>query len=88
MFWRDGRRSFLLARANRLRLGANDLRFDDDVVGAADHQEMLDIVAPHENELALSVEREGVDQAEPRLARPARRRKSAGDGQTKRDRGR
>ena len=38
---------------------------------------MLDIVAPDEHELTLPVEREGVDQPEPRLARLA----SAGKAQ-------
>jgi len=32
---------------------------------------MLDIVAPHNDQLALSVQRKGVDQTEPRLARLA-----------------
>ncbi len=35
---------------------------------------MLDIVAAHQHQLALTVEREGVDQAEPRLAGAARAR--------------
>ena len=41
------------------------------VVRAADHDQMFDIVAPHQHQLALSVERKGVDQAESRLARAA-----------------
>ncbi|MGO8801338.1 MAG: hypothetical protein ACLQJL_19890 [Roseiarcus sp.] len=38
---------------------------------------MLDIVAAHQDKLALPVERERVDQAEARLARPA----AAGEAQ-------
>jgi hypothetical protein len=37
---------------------------------------MLDIVATHQDKLALPVERERVDQAETRLARPAAARKT------------
>ena len=47
--------------------------FEQDVVRAADHDQMLDIVAADENELPLTVEAEGVDQPEPRLARPSSR---------------
>jgi hypothetical protein len=52
---------------------AIDLRFDQDVVRAADHDEVFDIVAPDQNELTLSVETERVDEAQPWLARPAPR---------------
>jgi len=80
LFGRGGRRGrkgrLLFARRKRLGLRADDLRFDDDVVGAADHQQMFDIVAAHQNELALTVQGEGVDQAKPRLARPAAARKT------------
>jgi hypothetical protein len=50
-----------------------DLRFDQDVVGAADHDEVFDVVAPDQDELALSIETERVDEAQPRLARPPSR---------------
>jgi hypothetical protein len=66
----------LLVARQSLRLRADNLRLDHDIIGAADHQEMFDIVAAHDDELALAVERESVDQAEPRLARPAPARKS------------
>jgi hypothetical protein len=49
----------------------DDLRFDHHVVEAADHDEMLDIVAPNQNQLPLTVEAEGVDQAQSRLPRPS-----------------
>jgi hypothetical protein len=55
----------------RLELRANDLRLHDDVVGAANHQEMFDIVASHDDELTLSVERKSVDQPQAWLARLA-----------------
>ena len=41
--------------------------FDQHVVGSADHHEMFDIIAAHENQLALPVEIEGIDDAEARL---------------------
>ena len=49
------------------------MRFDQNVVRSADHDEMLDIVAPDEHQLTLPVEAESVDEAEPRLARPPAR---------------
>ena len=58
----------VLARGRR---GAVDLRFEQDVVRAADHHQVLDIVPPDENELPLSVKAESVDQTEPGLPRPA-----------------
>jgi hypothetical protein len=48
-----------------LRVDADDLRFDHDVIESADHHEMLDIVAPNQNELALTVQAESVDQPQP-----------------------
>ena len=53
------------------RLHAHEGRFDHEIVGAADHDEVFDIVASHEDQLALPVEIEGVHDAEPRLSRPA-----------------
>ena len=49
-------------------LGAHDRTFDEQVVGAADHEQMLDVVAAHDDELAMTVEVVGVDDAEPWLA--------------------
>ena len=64
--WREQRRS--LAALARRRHRAIDLRFDQNVVRAADHDEMLDIIAPDEDQLSLAVEAERVDEAKPRLA--------------------
>jgi hypothetical protein len=62
------------------RFGANDARLDHDIVRAADHQQVLDIVAPHDDELALSVDLESVDHAEPLLAAtPARQLDTAAE---------
>lgn len=55
--------------ARRLAGGhAHNRAFDHDVVRPPDHDQMLDIVAPHENKLAISVEVEGVDHAQSGLA--------------------
>ena len=46
---------------------------DENVCRAADHDEMLDVIAPHQHQLALTVERKRIDQAETRLpGSPAR----------------
>src|SRR5206468_2902492 len=45
---------------------------DDQIVRAADHQQMLDIIAPYDDELALSVQDEDIDHPKP--GRPAARR--------------
>ncbi len=45
---------------------------DDHVVGAADQEEMLDMIAADDDELPLTVEIEGVHEPKPRLA-PATR---------------
>ena len=71
----EQRRSLaVLARRDR---GAIDLRLDQNVVRPPDHNQVFDVVAPDEHQLALPVEAEGVDQPEPRLAGP-----SAGNTQT------
>ena len=57
--------------------GAIDLQLDQNVVRPPDHNQVFDVVAPDEHQLALPVEAEGVDQPEPRLAGP-----SAGNTQT------
>ena len=61
-------------------MDAIDLRFEQDVVRAADHHQMFDIVAADENELPLSIEAERVDQPQSGLARP-----SAGNAQPVRE---
>jgi hypothetical protein len=52
-------------------LAANNLRLNDEVVGAANHQKMLDVIPAHNHKLALAVEIEGVNDPEPRLPLPA-----------------
>jgi hypothetical protein len=49
--------------------GAVDLRFEQNVVRAADHDQMLDVVATDKNKLPLAIEAEGVDQPKSGLAR-------------------
>jgi hypothetical protein len=70
------RRRDILVALQGLKLHTHDLGLDDDVVRTADHQEMFDIVPPHDDKLALSVKRKGVDQTQPRLARLAPARKA------------
>jgi hypothetical protein len=53
-----------------LSVNANDLRLDDNVIEAANHHEMFDIVPSHQHKLALSVEAERIDETEPRLTSP------------------
>ena len=48
------------------RHGAHDVGLDDDVAGAADHQEVLDIVAADQHEAAAAIDRGGVDHGEAR----------------------
>jgi hypothetical protein len=57
-------------------MDADDLRLDDDVIRAADHHQMLDIVAPHQDELALPIQAERIDQAKARLAGAAAARQA------------
>jgi hypothetical protein len=54
-------RRTLFRRAGDDAFGALDGRFNEDVVGAADQQEMFGIVAPNNDELALAVEIKNVD---------------------------
>jgi hypothetical protein len=49
-------------------LGAADVGFDDDVVRAADEQQVLRVVTPEQNEPALPVQLVDVDDPEARLA--------------------
>ena len=72
---------------SRRRERAIDLQFDQNVVRAADHDQMLDIVAPDEDQLPLAVEAERVDEAKPRLAGPsARNAQPMGERQSINDR--
>jgi hypothetical protein len=48
--------------------GPHDVGLDDEVVGAPDEQQVLDVVAPEEDQLALAVEVVDVDDAESGLA--------------------
>jgi hypothetical protein len=57
-----------LARAGR----PHDIGLDHDVGGAADHQEMLDIVAADQDQAAAAVDGGGVDDGEARVALPSR----------------
>jgi hypothetical protein len=68
---REQGRSLIVVPRRRQR--AVDLRFDQNVVRAADHDQMLDVVAPDEHQLPLAVETECVDEAEPRLTRSTAR---------------
>lgn len=47
---------------------AHDVAFDDEIIGAAQHDQMLDVVAPQQDELALPIEIVDIDDAEPRLS--------------------
>ena len=65
-------RDFGVAEVARLAaLGSNDLRFDGQVVGTTDHQQMFNIVASNNNKLTLPVEVEGIDGPKPRLPGPS-----------------
>jgi hypothetical protein len=46
---------------------AHDIGFDHDVARAADHQEMFDVVAADDDELATAVDGGGIDYGEARL---------------------
>src|SRR5205807_3166725 len=61
-----------LAKIARLAaLGADYFRFDHEVVGSPDHQQVFDIIASNNDELALPVEVEGVDGSKPRQPGPS-----------------
>jgi hypothetical protein len=63
---------FLFALTRRFtRFDTHDFGFDQKIVGAADHHEMFDIVAPHENQLPLPVEIKRIDDAQTRLTCPS-----------------
>ena len=57
------------------RHGANDVLLDDDVARAADHQQMLDVVAADQEQPAPAINRGCIDHGEPGLA-PTRSRGS------------
>ncbi len=78
---RRGRRSerpagagggLLLARALLAGLDTVDRGFDQQIIGPADEQKMLDIIAPHDDQLAVAVDIESIDdvQATRAIARP------------------
>jgi hypothetical protein len=65
------------ADVRRLRLaglGTRNFGFDHKIVRAANHEEMLNVVAPDDHKLALAVHIEDIDDPEPRLPRPPRSR--------------
>jgi hypothetical protein len=57
--------------------GAHDVHLDHDVGRPADHQEMLDIVAADQDELAAGIDLGGVDDGQSRLAAARARRGEA-----------
>ena len=57
-----GPRRHLIAR----RRGADDIGFHHDVGRPADHQQMLDIVAPHQHQAPAAIDGGGVDHGQPR----------------------
>jgi hypothetical protein len=61
-----------LRRERGLGRGADDFAFDQNVVRAADHNKMFDIIAPDQNQAAAGVDGEGVENTEPGLAVAAR----------------
>jgi hypothetical protein len=56
----------------RSRLCADDLGFDDHIVGTAQHQQMFDIVPPDNHQLTFGIQDEGVNYAKPWLAATGR----------------
>jgi hypothetical protein len=52
----------------RLRDRSTDGRFDEDIVRAPNHHEMLDIVAAQQNQSPLAVDIVSVDHAKPRAS--------------------
>ena len=59
----DGGRVRHLIAAGR---GAHDIGFHDDVGRTADHQQMFDVVAPHQHQPPAAVDGGGVDHGQPR----------------------
>jgi hypothetical protein len=50
-----------------------DLRFDQNVVWAADHDQMLDVIPPDQDKLSLPIEAERIHETQSRLPRPPSR---------------
>ena len=73
----SGANAFELVPAIFAHLDSRDLGLDQQVVRPADHDQMFGIVAPHDDELALAIEIESIDNAEPGLARPPPRHTKA-----------
>jgi hypothetical protein len=48
------------------RRGANDVRFHHDIGRPANHQEMLDVVAPDQDQTATAVDGGGIDHCQAR----------------------
>ena len=48
------------------RHGTDDIGFDHEVAGTADHDEMFDIVAPDQHQAAAAIDRGGIDHGKPR----------------------
>ena len=67
------RRNIATTIAEVASLHPDDFGFDQDVVRAADHDEMFGVVAAHDDQLALAVQIERIDDAEPCLTRTAAR---------------
>ena len=67
---RNARRRFSARRTLRdlvaRRHGANDVGFHDDVAGAADHQQMFDVVAADQHKAAAAIDGGGIDHGQPR----------------------
>lgn len=53
------------------RRGQPDVAFDNDIGRAANQQQVLDIVAAHQNQPAMAVDCGGIHDGQPRLAVPA-----------------
>ena len=74
--------ALFIALAPIARLGPDDLRLDQNVVRAADHDEMFGVVAPDDDKLALAVEIEGIDDAQPQLPAAAGHPQPPAESQT------
>ena len=85
-----GRCGFVQARrawhrhvARRIdRHGAHDVLLDHEVARTANHQQMLDIIAPDQHQAAPAIDRGGVDHGKPRLAPALRGGADAGRTET------
>jgi hypothetical protein len=67
-------RSFLRRRSRFFRLRRQiraDSALDDEIIVSTDHHEVFDIVAAHEYDSAVAVDRGGIDNGEARLAAAA-----------------